>query len=291
MRLVSAVIIGLVAVLGYYGYQYYILSDELLRTRDEFRRTVSDFENRVSALQAELEAAKNENADLSVKLAAEQGKNAMFAEQISGIAGTVGILEKLSKTDKELLQKYSKIYFLNEHYIPEALVQIAKTYLSGGNDEEWIHARAWPRLQTMLDAASRDGVTLKVVSGYRSFDTQADLKYGYRVSYGSGANQFSADQGYSEHQLGTAVDLTTPSMGTSLTTQFEKKPEYGWLVANAYRYGFTLSYPKGNAYYQFEPWHWRYVGVALATKLKNDGKYFYDLDQREIDAYLVSIFD
>ena len=50
-----------------------------------------------------------------------------------------------------------------------------------------------------------------------------------------------------------------------------------------YKYGFAISYPAGNAYYKFEPWHWRYVGVELAAKLHNEAKNFYDLDQRDIN--------
>ncbi|MEK9173171.1 MAG: D-alanyl-D-alanine carboxypeptidase family protein, partial [Patescibacteria group bacterium] len=72
---------------------------------------------------------------------------------------------------------------------------------------------------------------------------------------------------------------------------FEKTNSYKWLTENAYQYGYVLSYPPNNIYYQFEPWHWRFVGVALATKLHNDNKYFYDFPQREIDEYLVNIFD
>jgi LAS superfamily LD-carboxypeptidase LdcB len=60
---------------------------------------------------------------------------------------------------------------------------------------------------------------------------------------------------------------------------------------NAYRFGFVLSYPKGNAYYIYEPWHFRFVGVKLATYLHDRGLHFYDIDQKEIDQYLVSIFD
>jgi len=59
----------------------------------------------------------------------------------------------------------------------------------------------------------------------------------------------------------------------------------------AHEYGFVLSYAEGNSYFMFEPWHWRFVGVELATRLKNEGKKFYDLDQREINQYLVKIFD
>ncbi|MFA6274340.1 MAG: D-alanyl-D-alanine carboxypeptidase family protein, partial [Candidatus Paceibacterota bacterium] len=72
---------------------------------------------------------------------------------------------------------------------------------------------------------------------------------------------------------------------------FDKTPEYTWLLENAYKYGFIISYPAGNTYYKFEPWHWRFVGINLATKLHNDNVYFYDTDQRIIDSYLVSLFD
>ena len=108
--------------------------------------------------------------------------------------------------------------------------------------------------------------------------------------YGAGANQFSADQGYSEHQLGTALDFATTEIGAGFDG-FEKTDAYRWLLDNAYQYGFILSYPQNNNYYQFEPWHWRFVGRDLAKKLSKEDKNFYDLDQREIDEYLISFFD
>ena len=88
--------------------------------------------------------------------------------------------------------------------------------------------------------------------------------------YGSGANSFSADQGYSEHQLGTTVDFSTSSLGGSLNG-FDQTEAYEWLDKNAHRFGFILSYSKDNAYYIYEPWHWRFVGkdLALYIKLKN----------------------
>ncbi len=98
------------------------------------------------------------------------------------------------------------------------------------------------------------------------------------------------DQGYSEHQLGTTVDFTTSDIGTSFSG-FEQTQAYQWLLDNAYKYGFTLSYPQGNTYYQFEPWHWRFVGKDLAERLHEEGISFYDLSQREINQYLVFLFD
>ena len=128
------------------------------------------------------------------------------------------------------------------------------------------------------------------MSAYRSFDTQTELKNGYVQTYGTGANTFSADQGYSEHQLGTTVDLTDPETAGTFVS-FENTDAYQWLQRNAYRYGFVLSYPKNNEFYVFEPWHWRFVGTELAEYLHDEKLNFYDLDQRTLDKYLLNIFD
>ena len=130
-----------------------------------------------------------------------------------------------------------------------------------------------------------------MVSAYRSFGEQAALKSSYKVTYGAGtANSFSADQGYSEHQLGTTIDFTTGYLGANFAG-FDKSDAYAWLLDNAYKYGFIISYPKTNAYYTYEPWHWRFVGKKLARYLHTTNERFYDLDQRTIDSYLITIFD
>jgi len=212
-----------------------------------------------------------------------------LAKQVRKITGTVGTLEKLAETDPELLMKYSKVYFLNEHYTPAKLSQIDTKY-SAVETDQYLESRVYAELKDMLNDAADDDVEILVRSAYRSFDTQKGLKSAYSVSYGSGANTFSADQGYSEHQLGTTIDLTSPENGKVLAG-FDTTKAFQWLEKNAHKYGFTLSYPKNNAYYIYEPWHWRYVGRDLASDLHEDGKYFYDLDQREIDEYLISVFE
>src|SRR3990167_1970818 len=113
----------------------------------------------------------------------------------------------------------------------------------------------------------------------------------YTVVYGAGtANSFSADQGYSEHQIGTTLDFITTRLSGQLTG-FDKTEGYQWLLNNAHNFGFILSYPKNNTYYVYEPWHWRFVGVKLATYLYDNKLNFYDMDQREIDTYLANTFD
>jgi D-alanyl-D-alanine carboxypeptidase len=227
---------------------------------------------------------------------AEQSQNIQnqlggVQNQVGVIGGTVTTLEKLSTTDPQLLAKYSKIFFLNENYTPERLQEIPDQYKYVATKDLQLIPQVIPHLQQMLDAASSTGVAIYVDSAYRSFNTQATLKGEYTVIYGAGtANQFSADQGYSEHQLGTAMDFITTGTGGVLTG-FDKRPAYAWLVDNAYRYGFILSYPPDNSYYIFEPWHWRFVGVKLATDLHNSNMYFYQMDQRTIDTYLASLFD
>ncbi len=238
-----------------------------------------------------LEEAVDERDELDEDLNREKDRNEEFEEQIQKIGSTVGVLDKLAKTDPELLQKYSKVYFLNEHYMPEKLVELPENLVyQNGGDPEFMHASVFPFYKDMTVNALEDGVTFSVVSAFRSFDEQRALKGAYSVTYGSGANTFSADQGYSEHQLGTTVDLTTENLGGGLAS-FETTPAYTWLVKNAYKHGFVLSYPKDNAYYIFEPWHWRFVGTDLARKLHRDDTFFYDVDQREIDEYLISLFD
>ncbi len=243
-----------------------------------------------TALEAALLGSRKENVHLLSRLTVFESDNTMLQEQLVAAENLLGMYDKIVKTDRELLQKYSKVYFLNENYIPSRLATITPEYLFDKNRSLLIHGSVEPYLSRLLETASSSGQSVRVISAYRSFGVQAQLKSAYVVTYGVGANRFSAEQGYSEHQLGTTLDFTTPALGAAFT-KFESASAYLWLKQNAHRYGFVLSYPKNNTYYQFEPWHWRFVGIFLATKLHEEGRNFYDMDQREIDTYLGNIFD
>ncbi len=251
---------------------------------------LADTRSVLETVQQNYNLTKSDRDSLASALQTEKERVQIATEQVTILTGAVTTLTKLNETDKELLQKYSKVYFLNEHYLPSELSIIPPYYTYDESKEYSIHANVAPFLKAMQDDAEKEGITLWVRSAYRSFDEQAGLKATYTVSYGNGANNFSADQGYSEHQLGTTVDFTTRGIGGGLEG-FGNTPAYAWLVKNAHKYGFTLSYPENNAYYIFEPWHWRFVGKKLATDLFESGKHFYDLEQRAIDAYLLTIFD
>lgn len=289
MRFLFPSLAFLIALTVFLGYRTYSLSVALTREEAQYAEERSALEESVVSLEKVLAETMESRDALSRDLQVERARTTEFARTLDGLKNSVSTLEKLQYTDPELLAKYSKVYFLSEHYVPAELAQIPSTYATDGRSLE-IHARVLPHLTDMLKKAEEAGVNLRVASAYRSFGTQAALKSSYTVMYGSGANQFSADQGYSEHQLGTTVDFSTKELGANFTS-IEDTEAFAWLTENAHRYGFVLSYPKGNSYYQYEPWHWRYVGEKLARHLKQQGKHLYDLDQRTLDEYLVFLFE
>ncbi len=260
-------------------------------TKATLASTTLALNNRINELSEDLEESEDERKDLKSDLRSEKDRNNEFEDQIGDLSDTLEVLDKLSKTDEELLQKYSKVSFLNEHYVPESLKEIDDEWKYTESREHQLHSKVMPFFEEMLEEAKDDGIELWVTSAYRSFETQAQLKGQYLVTYGSGANTFSADQGFSEHQLGTAVDFTTRGLNGGLVPAFADTEAYAWLLDNAHKYGFVLSYPEDNQFYVFEPWHWRFVGEDLARDLDKKDAFFYDWDQREIDTYLISIFD
>lgn len=115
--------------------------------------------------------------------------------------------------------------------------------------------RAWSRMRA---AAAREDVTLLLISAFRGFARQGAIIQ-RKLDAGQSWEEIlavSALPGFSEHHTGRAVDLGTPG-STELTEDFEQTPAFAWLTANAGRFGFTLSYPRGNKHgLIYEPWHW-----------------------------------
>ena len=288
MRIILlAVIIGIIGCLMYGGYQYYLLKIAY----DATAGANANLQYESGELRDKLKASDALNGDLQTLLQARLQEKEAAGQQVQALASTVNTLGLLAHTDKELLEKYSSVYFLNENYIPQNLTAIDSAYLENPQKPQQVIAAVSTHLNALFAAATADHTPLQVLSAYRSFHDQSMLKSAYKMNFGAGtANSFSADQGYSEHQLGTAIDFTTPA-GGSVLNGFDKTTSYAWLANNAYLYGFNLSYPKGNIHFIFEPWHWRYVGVELAKKLHDEGKSLYDLDQRDIDTYLLKFFD
>ncbi len=263
---------------------------ELAQTKERLENDIRQADMTINDLSEKLLLNKERLENIEDDLRRERNINDDFENQIRSLSGTVRDLDKLSRTDRELLQKYSRTYFLNENFVPLKLSQISNKYIMPGKKDQYFHGDAISFLERLLDDASRAGHNIKIISAYRSFDEQQELKGQFTQVYGGGANAFSADQGYSEHQLGTAVDIVDTNTQTTSPT-FASTDAYKWLKNNAHRYGFILSYPEGNQFYVFEPWHWRFVGVDLARDLDRSGDSFYDWEQRRIDEYLIKIFD
>ncbi|TWT28440.1 SH3 domain-containing protein [Planomicrobium sp. CPCC 101110] len=139
-----------------------------------------------------------------------------------------------------------------------------------------VSARAQKGADALVAAAKRQGISLTPFSAFRSYSRQAALYTNYASQYGEmEADKFSARPGHSEHQTGLAFDFGGSDQSHWLKESFGKTKEGKWLAANAHKYGFVLRYPKGKegvTGYQYEPWHYRYLGSELAAKVKASGK-------------------
>ena len=166
--------------------------------------------------------------------------------------------------------------FANPRYQPSDLRLVSVPTLPGrGQDERSLRAVLMPDLEKLVAAARAAGVTLRVGSGYRSYATQASLFASYVRQHGeAAASRFSSRPGHSEHQSGLAVDFAGADQTCWVDDCFERTAAGKWLAAHAHEYGFILRYPKGKEKitgYQYEPWHFRYVGRELAGALQQSG--------------------
>ena len=159
----------------------------------------------------------------------------------------------------------NKYHTLKSNYVPN-LVNLPGKYGGGQMQKE-----AASFFMKMVDAAKKDGISLRNVSGYRSYATQKYLYNSYVSRDGvSKADTYSARPGTSEHQTGLASDINTASS----KAHFERTKEYAWLIKNSYKYGFILRYLEGKTFitgYKYEPWHFRYVGEKVATEINKLG--------------------
>ncbi|WP_146077646.1 MULTISPECIES: M15 family metallopeptidase [unclassified Agreia] len=161
------------------------------------------------------------------------------------------------------------------NYVPPDLVSL-RSDIPNPNGFP-LRQEAADALAVMVDAASAEtGQQLVAQSGYRSYGIQVNAYNRYVGQLGTaGADLTSARPGFSEHQTGMAIDLLATGSGCSLDGPcFGDTTAGQWLAANAYRFGFLLSYPADKTAvtgYEYEPWHFRYIGVDLSTEMHNEG--------------------
>jgi len=155
--------------------------------------------------------------------------------------------------------------------------------INGESCRNCIDRDAYAAWELMRADAMALGLNIWIQSGFRDFNLQTRLFNNNVANHGrETAEGFSARPGHSEHQTGLAIDLN------SITAAFANTAEGRWINQNAHRYGWIIRYPDGKTHetgFIYEPWHLRYVGIELATKLFNDGdwitmEYWFGLESR-----------
>lgn len=153
--------------------------------------------------------------------------------------------------------------YVDGYLVVNKTYSIPSTYNPGLDDN--VQAQA----NVMFTAAKTEGLNVYLSSGFRSFSYQSTIYNNYVSRDGKLlADTYSARPGHSEHQTGLSFDVN------QIDNSFDNTPEAKWLSNNCYKFGFILRYPKGKENetgYQYESWHFRYVGTELAEKLYNNG--------------------
>ena len=170
-------------------------------------------------------------------------------------------------------------------YVPDDLVPLrAYGVPTLGSDVLRLRHDAAEHLGRLVEAAATDGEELVVASAYRSYEEQQSSHKRLASVYGAGAGGMSAAPGHSQHQLGTAVDFTNAAVSYQVWLPFGKTTAYRWLQHHAQEHGFVLAYPRGKEEetgYQWEPWHYRYVGVEIAQRLEKSSLSLQEFLERE----------
>ena len=186
-------------------------------------------------------------------------------------------LLRITEGDRYLYILVDKQHPLENVYVPDDLVELVNRSYRVTREGLTLRRMAADSLETMAAAALRDGVTLTAGSAFRTYDYQAEVyERNVRQMGRQAADRESARPGHSQHQLGLAVDFFP------IDDAFAETPAHSWLLENASRFGWSLSYPQGYediTGYRWESWHYRFVGAALAEFIE---KYFDGIQQNAL---------
>ena len=210
------------------------------------------------------------------KAAIPNGDPAEFLDDLKRVLATRA---DFSSEDLSPFFLIDKTHNVSADYEPKGLIHLEKNELFAINKNNLsLRPEAFEALKVLAAAAKKDSVTLTVSSTYRSYEYQKNL-FDYWVSVDGleEAERESARPGTSQHQLGMALDFAP------VDDAFDQTPGGKWVYANAAKYGWSLSFPKGYedvTGYRWECWHFRYVGVEACQFQK---KWFSDVQQFMIE--------
>ncbi len=190
----------------------------------------------------------------------------------------------IQKTDtsKDTLLIVNKYYQLEQNYHYGDLVVMDSQYDNKSGSK--LSSVAYEAFKKLVDDAEKEGYHIRNNSAYRSYATQNSLYQNYKNANGlAWADKWSARPGHSEHQTGLALDVG--EKGHTNLNDFVNSKEFIWMKDHAHLYGFILRYPEGKEYltgYGYEPWHYRYVGIEVATYI-----YEHQITFEEYYAYFI----
>lgn len=254
--------------LGELGYKDEML-EYLLNQDDKIKDIVLEKEyneNIVDFLKQKYFILKNLDAYLSYY---EKNKNDGLEHVVSmvNVHANYDHYDDVKETDisDEKLMLVNKYNYLPEDYNPSDIVEVKNWYCYGENK---IKNEVYQKFIEMFNAAETSGQKIIISSGFRTYEEQKETYNSYVDRYGvKKADTLAARPGFSEHETGLTLDITT---GNATKDTFEDTEAFKWLNENSYKYGFILRYPKDKediTGYDYEPWHYRYVGVEVATKI------------------------
>ena len=174
-----------------------------------------------------------------------------------------------------VLTVLDRSYALPAAYAPDDLVPASNAGLTGSSGTKLVRSVLVDDLAAMAADWRAAGLTVIVESAYRSYGSQAATFNSWVSQLGQAAALVrSARPGHSEHQLGTAIDVTSPGWAGRFGDWATESAEGAWMAEHAWRYGFVMSYPagsQGQTCFSYEPWHYRWIGRDAAAAHRSSG--------------------
>ncbi|MEG0276218.1 MAG: M15 family metallopeptidase [Coprobacillus sp.] len=186
-----------------------------------------------------------------------------------GIYNPLDVTPDTIENPDDITALFNKINQIPKGWVPNDLEPVLD------NKSQKLRKEANVAYTKFYNDAKAKGINIYSISGYRTNDTQT-LYWNNQVKVRGEqyASMYSAYPGRSEHQLGLAIDISYTTTGNRLNETVATSPLGKFIISDAYKYGFIIRYPKDKiaiTNYAYEPWHMRYVGVELATKLNESG--------------------